>query len=59
MHHSKNIAAKAKRLKLELLFNAPVSSHLNPIERLWAHAKRKFRLNSLKIGDFKDQSMIE
>ncbi len=49
LHHSKKIASLALLLNIELLFNAPVSSHLNPIERLWAHSKRIFRLALLHI----------
>lgn len=53
LHHTNIIAQKAKALKQVLVFNAPYSSHLNPIERLWALAKRQFTKNCVTDADFK------
>ena len=39
MHHSKEVLEYATSLEISLLFNAPMSSELNPIERLWAWSK--------------------
>ena len=38
IHHTHIIARKAESCSQVLVFNAPYSSHLNPIERLWALA---------------------
>lgn len=39
MHHSKEIKDFAASKRIDLIFNAPMSSELNPIERLWAWSK--------------------
>jgi len=40
LHHAQHIKAFARSLNLHLIFNASYSSEYNPIERLWAFAKR-------------------
>ncbi|MFN9898890.1 MAG: transposase [bacterium] len=40
LHHTVLVREKAKSNLQELVFNASYSSPLNPIERLWALAKR-------------------
>ena len=42
MHHMYVIKDKAKYLGLGLVYNGTYSSEFNPIEILWANAKRKF-----------------
>ena len=39
-HHNPAVTNKAREYNQVLLYNATYSSHLNPIERLWALAKR-------------------
>jgi len=39
LHHNKSLAVFATSLKVRLIFNAPSSCELNPIERLWAWSK--------------------
>ena len=42
-----------------LIFNASYSSHLNPIERLWAVAKRQFIKDCVINADFKMQEEVK
>jgi len=42
LHHTKAFKEHTSAYKQQLVFNAGYSSELNPIERLWALAKRSF-----------------
>lgn len=42
LHRNKDFLERVKKNNQAILYNAPYSSHLNPIERLWAHAKKQF-----------------
>ena len=42
-----------------LFFNASYSSNLNPIERLWAFAKRKFIKDCVTDADFRMQEEVK
>ena len=42
-----------------LIFNASYSSHLNPIERLWAVAKRQFIKDCVTDANFKLQEEVK
>jgi len=42
LHHSNALKDVVRRNNQELVFNASYSSPLNPIERLWAYAKKIF-----------------
>jgi len=42
MHYNKEFKALVKSHGHELIYNASYQSPLNPIERLWAIAKRSF-----------------
>ena len=42
-----------------LIFNAAYSSHLNPIERLWAVAKRQFIKDCVTDANFKLQEEVK
>lgn len=50
---------KARQNNQELIFNASYTSHLNPIERLWALAKRQFIKDSVTHADFRLQSEVK
>jgi transposase len=43
VHHTRQVKDAAARQNIKIIFNAPYSSEFNPIERLWAYAKRAFR----------------
>ena len=45
--------------KKMLIFNASYSSHLNPIERLWAVAKRQFIKDCVTDADFRLQEEVK
>jgi hypothetical protein len=42
VHRSKLVRDHASKLRIELIFNSAYSSPFNPIERLFAYAKRSF-----------------
>ena len=42
VHRTKDATKLAKTLGIELVFNGTYSSEYNPIERLWAWAKKRF-----------------
>lgn len=42
VHRTKASTKLAKTLGIELVFNGTYSSEYNPIERLWAWAKKRF-----------------
>lgn len=58
IHHTSAITRRAAENKQELVFNASYSSPFNPIERLWAIAKRQFILNCVTDTDFRSQAEI-
>ena len=58
LHHTVLVREKAKSNNQELVFNASYSSHLNPIERLWALAKRQFRKDCVNGISFDNQEEI-
>ncbi len=51
VHHSNDVKRWAQREGLHLLFNAPYSCRFNPIETLWAFAKKPFFNEELMIYD--------
>ncbi len=55
VHHTLIVRDKAFKNHQVLIFNASVSSHLNPIERLWAVAKRQFIKDCVTDADFRMQ----
>ncbi len=57
-HHSKEVKCAADRNKQKLLFNGAYSSELNPIEILWAYAKRSFKKSLMTVGDYKDANLM-
>lgn len=59
LHHTIAVRNQAKDNNQELYFNAAYSSHLNPIERLWALAKRQFRKDCITAVDFASQAEIQ
>lgn len=40
------------------MFNGAYSSQLNPIEILWAYAKRSFKKRLMTVGDYKDVKLM-
>lgn len=58
LHHTVALRNQAKANNQELYFNAAYSSHLNPIERLWALAKRQFRKDCITDANFASQAEI-
>ncbi len=46
-------------VKNDLIFNAIYSSKSNPIERLWAIAKRSFSRDCITEVDYSNNSMIQ
>ena len=59
INHTLIIASKAQANNQVLIFNASYSSQLNPIERLWAIAKRQFVKDCVTDVDFKQQEEIK
>ena len=59
MHHTHIISKKAHENNQVLIFNAAYSSHLNPIERLWAVAKRQFIKDCVTDANFKLQEEVK
>jgi transposase len=53
VHHTHIVRDNAFKNNQVLIFNASYSSHLNPIERLWAVAKRKFIKDCVTDADFR------
>lgn len=50
-HRSLETQAVFKAHKMELLFLPPYSSHLNPVELMWAWIKRKWRQFNMGYPD--------
>lgn len=59
MHYAQPVKELAAALRFELLYNASYSSHLNPIERLWALSKRRFGSAVLTDVDLKSKSDVQ
>ena len=53
LHYSKEIQDSARKNNQKFYFNASYSSRLNPIERLWAFAKRIFQRDIISESEFK------
>ena len=53
VHHTHIVRDNAFKNNQVLIFNASYSSHLNPIERLWAVAKRQFIKDCVTDADFR------
>ena len=49
----------ARENKQEFIFNAAYSSVYNPIERLWAIAKRQLALDFITEANYKDKEQIK
>ena len=58
IHHSYIVKERARINRQELIFNAAYSSEINPIERLWALAKRIFARDLITEANFKDKEMM-
>lgn len=58
MHYSQEVKSAAHRNNQVLLFNASYCSPLNPIERLWLHAKRIFARGVIENTDFKSEAQV-
>ena len=58
MHHMHVIKNKARDLGLGLIYNGTYSSEFNPIEILWAHAKRKFSTRCIHDAPYQNQSAM-
>ena len=43
VHHSKKVDEFLKENKIEVIYNVPYGSEYNPIERVWAQFKAKFK----------------
>lgn len=59
MHLSKEVVEAAHAHGFELVYNAPYTSHLNPIEILWAWSKRKFSTEFMHLADSPSQQQVE
>ena len=58
MHHSFIIKAHAKSHGINLLYNPKYSPIFNPIEGLWAYAKRIFSRHCINDTNFNDVGVI-
>ncbi len=58
-HHSRVVLERARKNKQEFIFNAAYSSVQNPIERLWAIAKRQFARDLITEANYKDKEQIK
>ena len=58
VHRTKNVQEACGYLNIALVFNAPYSSPVNPIERCWAVSKRHFASECLRITNFKDKKLL-
>ena len=52
VHRSRTVRQYCTRRGIRLVFNAPYSSEYNPVERLWALAKREFRRDMINVENF-------
>lgn len=43
---------------IQLLFNGIMSSEFNPVERLWAYSKSKFRRDLITFDNFKNVKLV-
>ena len=59
VHHTHLVRNNAEENNQVLIFNASYSSHLNPIERLWAVAKRQFIKDCVTDADFRMQEEVK
>lgn len=48
-HHSKRVKAYCLQVGLELVFLPPYSSTLNPVERLWAMVKHRWKKQMARL----------
>ena len=53
------VLERARKNKQEFIFNATYSSVYNPIERLWAIAKRQFARDLITEANYKDKKQIK
>ena len=58
MHRNKQVQARARHHRIEIIYNAPYSSELNPCEALWCHAKRVFARHMITFANFKNIAHI-
>ena len=58
LHHMKEIKEYAAQKSMSLWYNAAYSPQLNPIEFLWAYAKRNFKRHCIHEADFKNRSKL-
>ena len=58
-HNSRVVLERARKNKQEFIFNAAYSSVYNPIERLWAIAKRQFARDLITEANYKDKEHIK
>ena len=59
VHHTHLVKDNAVKNNQVLIFNASYSSHWNPIERLWAVAKRQFIKDCVTDADFRMQEEVK
>ena len=59
VHHTHLVRDNAEENNQVLIFNASYSSNLNPIERLWAVAKRQFIKDCVTDADFRMQEEVK
>ena len=59
IHYNQAVIQKAREHNLVLIYNATYSSHLNPIERLWALSKRQFIKDCVTDANFANQAEVE
>jgi len=58
LHYNKTFTTTCATNNHHLIYNAIYSSELNPIERLWALAKRDFGRHLVADSNFKSQAEV-
>ena len=58
VHHMKEVKAHAASHSISLWYNAAYSPEFNPIEGLWAYAKRNFNRHCIDHSNFKDRDAL-
>jgi transposase len=59
IHFNRDFKSRVQQNKQRLIFNASYSSEFNPIETLWALAKRQFGRKLVAECDMKSQAEVE
>jgi transposase len=58
LHHNKSIRSLCHHMRYSLRFNSSYSPVFNPIESLWAYAKRDFARHCITEVNFEDQDHV-